>query len=183
MTITTPTGPPRAANSIHQNGDTALPEWSARAYGDRDREAVLEMFTEPDFYYRTAQPDTRPEWEILDLLAEDTRVLLAHGEPVGLYALENEGSDHGCHYRLDLRLHAAAPPAWWRGAFAEVVRATRWRREVVRLALRVAEFDQRGLAITRSLGLTEEGVLTDTTIHEGRRYGYVFFSRVWTPAS
>ena len=27
------------------------------------------------------------------------------------------------------------------------------------------------------------GVLTDTTIHEGRRYGYVFFSRVWTPAS
>ena len=163
--------------------DLATADWSARAYGDQDREAVLRMFTEPDFYYRTAQPDTRPEWEILELLADDTRVLLADGEPVGLYSLENEGSDHGCHFRLNLRLHAAAPSAWWRAAFDEVVRATLWRREVVRLALRVGEFDQRALAIARSLGLTEEGVLADTTLHEGRRYGYVFFSRLWTPTS
>jgi hypothetical protein len=184
----TPTATPNLSARPYGDRDrdretVVLPNLSARSYSDRDREAVLALFTEPDFYFRTAQPDTRPEWEILDLLGEDTRVLLVVDEPVGLYALENEGSDHGCHYKLDLRLRAAAPPHWWHAAYREVARATRWRHEVVRFALRIGEFDQRGLVIVRSLGLTEEGVLADTTVHEGRRYGYVFFSQIWTPTS
>jgi hypothetical protein len=174
----TPTAPPQTAPP-----QTEAPVWSGRPFTARDRDAVLGFFTEPDFYFRTAQPDTRPEWEVLELLGDDTRVLLADGEPVGLWAWDGIGSDHGCHYQLHLRLHAAAPPQWWRSAFDEAVRALRWRRELVRLAWLAGEFDERGLEVARSLGLTEEGTLGDVTVHEGRRYGYVFFSRIWTPTS
>ncbi|HEX6498610.1 MAG TPA: hypothetical protein VF054_06210 [Micromonosporaceae bacterium] len=160
-----------------------VPHWSARRYTDADRDTVLALFAEPDFYYRTAEPDTRPEWEILDLVGSDTRVLSADGEPVGLFAAEGLGSEHGCHYLLHLRLTGSAPLSWWRSAYREVVRGLRWRVEVVRLAMMIGEFDERGLEVARSLGLTEEGTLADVVLHGGRRSGYVYFSQIWTPSS
>ncbi len=161
----------------------ALPRWSARPYSGGDRDAVLALFAEPDFFYRTAQPDTRPEWEILDLLGEDSHLLIANGALVGLYALEGAGGEHGCHFRLELRLRSGAALSWWLSAYREVVRAVRWRRELVRLTMQIGEFDEPGLRFARSLGLTEEGTLGDITIHEGRRRGYVYFSQIWTPTS
>ncbi|GAA3226357.1 hypothetical protein GCM10020256_36740 [Streptomyces thermocoprophilus] len=98
---------------------TATPRWSARPFTARDREPVLAFFTEPDFHFRTAQPDTRSEAEIDALLDDSTRVLLADGEPVGLYGVEDVGSEHGSHIQLDLRLRGSAPDTWWR---------RRWRR-------------------------------------------------------
>jgi hypothetical protein len=165
-----------------------VPHWSCRAWAgeeatDLDRAAVLELFTEPDFYFRTDQPDTRPEWEVLSLLDEDTRVLLADGRPAGLYALDPEGPAHGCHFQLHLRLRAAAPPAWWESVYREVLRAARWQHEIVRLTLRFREFDERGLRFARGLGLAAEGTLAGITVHEGRRRGQVFFSQIWTPTS
>lgn len=157
----------------------AVPRWSARAYADSDRSAVLALFADPGFFFRTDRPDTRPEREVLELLGDDTRVLRAGGEPAGLYALEHEGSEHGCHYVLHLRLRSGAPPQWWSDAYREVVRALRWRHEVVRLSVRFPEFDPAGLAFARSAGLTEEGTLAGVTTHEGRRRGTVFFSHVW----
>jgi hypothetical protein len=157
--------------------------WSSRAHTEQDRAEVLDLFTESDFYFRTNQPDTRPEWEILALLGEDTRVLLADGRPVGLYAISEEGAEHGCHYLLELRLRASAELSWWVEAYQEVVRALRWRHEVVRLALRLPEFDERGRQFARLLGLTEEGTLAGVTVHNGQRYGLVYFAQIWTPTS
>ncbi|WP_410667784.1 hypothetical protein [Amycolatopsis sp. cmx-4-68] len=174
MTSIAPVAPPAAAP-----GDRAVPRWSARACADADRPAVLALFADPGFFFRTERPDTRPEWEILQLLGDDTRVLCADGEPVGLYALEHEGSEHGCHYVLHLRLRSGAPPHWWGDAYREIVRALRWRRELVRLSVRFPEFDPAGLAFAREAGLTEEGTLAGVTTHEGRRRGTVFFSQVW----
>jgi hypothetical protein len=173
MTSIAPVAPPAAPAA------PALPRWSARAYAGTDRAAVLALFADPGFFFRTDRPDTRPEWEIEQLLGDDTRVLLADGEPAGLYALEHEGSEHGCHYVLHLRLRSGAPPHWWRDAYREIVRALRWRHEVVRLSVRFPEFDPAGLAFARSAGLTEEGTLAGVTTHEGRRRGTVFFSQVW----
>ncbi|GAA3437671.1 hypothetical protein [Kutzneria kofuensis] len=161
---------------------TELPRWSSRPYSDADRDAVLALYTEPDFYFRTGDPDTRPEWEILSLLDEDTHVLLADGSVVGLYAVESE-ANNACHYSMQMRLTASAPLAWWQSAFQELLRANSWRREVVRLALRFDEFDSRGLAFARSAGLREEGTLGAVTVHEGRRYGYVSFAQIWEPIS
>lgn len=161
----------------------AAPRWSVRPCSDADRAAVLDFFSEPDFFFRTAQPDTLSEAEVLDLLGDDTRVLLADGEPVGLYALEGNGSEHGCHYSLALRLRAAAPSAWWAEALREVIRALRWRQELIRLSVHVGEFDARGLSAARAAGLTEEGTLAKVTIHDGDRYGTVFFSQIWAPES
>ncbi|MET8995648.1 hypothetical protein [Amycolatopsis sp. Hca4] len=157
-----------------------LPRWSARAYADADRAEVLALFTDPGFFFRTDRPGTRPEREILRLLGDDTRVLRADGEPVGLYALEHEGSEHGCHYVLHLRLRSDAPTHWWAEVYREIVRALRWRREIVRLSVRFPEFDPAGLAFARSAGLTEEGTLAGVTTRDGRRRGTVFFSQVWT---
>ncbi|WP_086848234.1 hypothetical protein [Amycolatopsis kentuckyensis] len=159
--------------------DRVLPRWSARACADADRPAVLALFTDPGFFFRTDRPDTRPEWEILRLLGDDTRVLCADGEPIGLYALEHEGSEHGCHYVLHLRLRSTTPTHWWCDAYREIVRALRWRHELVRLSVRFPEFDPAGLAFAREAGLTEEGTLAGVTTYEGRRRGTVFFSRVW----
>ncbi|MEV6606194.1 hypothetical protein [Kutzneria sp. NPDC051319] len=161
---------------------TELPRWSSRPYADADRDAVLALFTEPDFFFRTGDPDTRPEWEILSLLDEDTHVLLANGEVVGLYAVESE-ANNACHYSMQLRLRASATLEWWQSAFAELSRANRWRREVVRLALRFDEFDSRGLAFARAAGLREEGTLGAVSVHEGQRYGYVSFAQIWEPIS
>jgi hypothetical protein len=162
---------------------TGAPAWSARAYSHSDSGDVLAFFAEPDFFFRTAEPDTRPEWEIRKLLGEDTRLLLADGEPAGLYALEGVGSESGCHYQLHLRLQAAAPGAWWHSAFTEIVRAHAWQQELVRLTVRVGEFDGRGLDFARSAGLTEEGTLAGVVRHAGQRYGYVSFARIWALTS
>lgn len=163
--------------------EVSTPNWSSRSWHDQDRDEVLALFTESDFYFRTEAPDTRPEWEILALLDDDTRVLLADGRLAGLYALENDGSTHGCHYRLHLRLRAAAPLSWWQSAYREVVRAARWQQEMVRLAMRFLEFDDRGLRAARTLPLVEEGTLTEVVVHDGRRRGEVFFAQIWVPAS
>lgn len=161
----------------------AGPMWSSRAVDDTLRGTVLAFFTEPDFFFRTAEPATRPEWEVLDLLGDTTRVLFAGGRPVGLYDWENVGGDHGCHVQLSLRLTAAVPLPVWQQAFSEVVTARRWQQEIVRLAFPVHEFDERGLRLARSLGLTDEGVLRNVVRHGGRPHGLVFFSRVWEPRS
>lgn len=159
------------------------PVWSSRPYAEEDREAVLALFEEPDFRYRTDQPDTRPAAEIVRLLDDDTRVLRADGRVVGLYALSAEGAEHGCHHLLTLRLSAQVPDAWWESAHHEVVRAARWRREIVRLTARFASDDARGLRVARALGLTEEGTLAEVTARDGARHGLVCFSRVWSPVS
>ncbi|RBM20480.1 hypothetical protein [Streptomyces sp. PT12] len=159
------------------------PSWSSRPYTEEDDDEVLALFTEPDFHYRTDQPDTRPAWEIRRLIGDDTRVLLADGRVTGLYALSAEGADHGCHYLLALRLKGSAPDAWWLDAYREILRAARWRHEIVRLSTRFGEYDARGLEIAARLGLVREGTLTGVTARDGQRHGLVFFSQIWTPAS
>jgi hypothetical protein len=161
----------------------APPRWENRDWRTHDRAEVLALFTEPDFFYRTETPDTRPEWELLELLGADTRVLLADGELAGLYAVENFGSEHGCYYLVQLRLRAGLPIDWWRSAFHELARAARWRREVVRLAVQFGEFDEYGLRVARSLDLTEEGTLAQVSVHGGRRHGQVYFAQIWAPTS
>lgn len=160
----------------------ALPTWSSRPYADADREAVLELFTEPDFFYRTALPDTRPQWEVLELLGADTRLLFADGVLTGLYAVEQTGAEHACHVQLHLRLRASAPDAWWPAAYRQIVRALHWGGEVVRVAMQVGEFDPRGLRAARAIGLTDEGTLGNVTVRGGRRHGYVFFSQIREPS-
>lgn len=184
-TAPAPLAPPGPApGSAPDRATTAAgPGWAARAVGAADHDAVLAFFTEPDFHFRTPWPDTRPEWEVLALLDEDTRLLTLDGEPAGLYAVEENGAAHACHVVLHLRLTAALPPAAWAAAYAEVIRALRWRREVIRLAVLVGSYDGRGLAAARLAGFTEEGELPDLVVHEARRGGQVFFSRIWEPAS
>jgi hypothetical protein len=162
---------------------TPMPVWASRPFQDRDRDEVLALFAEPDFYYRTEVPDSRPEWEILALLGDDTRLLFADGRLAGLYAVENEGAAHGSHFRVHLRLRTAAPLSWWCSAYQELVAALRWQREVVRVAVRFFEFDSRGLQVADALGLATEGTLADIVLHDGRRHGEVFFAQIWTPAS
>ena len=53
---------------------TGAPAWSARACSDSDYDDVLAFFSEPDFFFRTAEPDTRSEWEIRKLVGADTRL-------------------------------------------------------------------------------------------------------------
>jgi hypothetical protein len=159
-----------------------MPVWSSRPFTDADREAVLELFTEPDFFYRTAHPDTRPQWEILELVDADTRLLFADGALAGLYAVEPAGADHACHQQLHLRLRASAPYTWWPAAYGEIVRALRWSGEVIRLAVQIGEFDERGLRAARAIGLTEEGTLANVCVRGGRRYGFVFYSQIWEPS-
>jgi hypothetical protein len=193
-TASVPAGPgttvPRAANTTapttaaHATADTpAAVSWSARPVTDADHGAVLDFFTEHDFFFRTARPATRPQWEVLALLDEDTRLLSADGRPVGLYALETIGGGHACHCMLHLRLTARLRTDAWVSAYHEVIRALRWQREVVRLAVVVGEFDDRGLTAARLAGFTEEGVLTGHVVHDGHRRGSVFLSRIWEPTS
>lgn len=157
--------------------------WTSRKIGESDYPTVLNWFREPDFYYRTVIPDTRPEWEIRELLDTDSRLLILNGEPAGLFAFESVGGEHGSHYQLQLRLRTGLPGTRWAEAYTAVVEAFRWRHEVVRLVLLVPEFDALGLAAARLLELTEEGTLTRIIAHRGSRYGHVFFSQIWTPDS
>jgi hypothetical protein len=185
-TLPAPPAPPGRAPGAALPADRGAPAgsgWAARAVGAADHDAVLAFFTEPDFHFRTPWPDTRPEWELLALLDEDTRLLTLDGEPAGLYAVEENGAAHACHVVLHLRLTAALPPAAWAAAYAEVIRALRWRREVIRLAVVVGSYDERGLAAARLAGFTEEGELPGLVVREARRGGQVFFSRIWEPAS
>lgn len=167
----------------HSDAPVATPAtWSSRPCADADQEAVLELFTEPDFFYRTAHPDTRPQWEILELIDADTRLLFADGALTGLYAAEHMGPEHSGHLQLHLRLRASAPQAWWRAAYGQVVRALRGSGDVVRLTMQIGEFDGRGLRAARAIGLTPEGTLGNLCVRGGRRHGFVFFSQIWEPS-
>ncbi|MDT0267364.1 hypothetical protein RM844_13820 [Streptomyces sp. DSM 44915] len=161
---------------------TSPPPWSSRPFGPADLAAVLALFEEPDFHYRTDQPDTRSTAEIVALLGDDTRVLLAGGRVVGLYALSPDGAEHGGGFLLTLRLSRAVPESWWAAAYAEVELAGHWHHEIVRLSTRFASHDARGLRVARRLPLVEEGVLAEVTARDGDRFGQVFFARVWSPA-
>jgi hypothetical protein len=156
--------------------------WSARRPADEDLPVVAGFFTEPDFYYRTALPDQLCEAEITRLLGDDTRLLLADGESVGLWAMRSV--DYvSAHYELSLRLVASTPDEWWAAACREVITATRWRTEVVRLTMPAFEFDLRLPRILRGLGLTDEGLLSGVVTHRSGRYGNRYFSQLWAEES
>jgi hypothetical protein len=159
---------------------TAAPAWTARPFCATDRAAVLDLFTEPDFFFRTTQPDTLSEAEVLALV-DGAHVLLADGEPVGLYALVLIGGAQGCHYQFHLRLRATAPDSWWVSAYQEIARWARWRTEVVRFSVLINEFDERYLRIARSLRLIEEGDIGRVTVRHGQRYDLVCFAQIWVP--
>lgn len=163
--------------------ETTTPAWTQRTATEADAAEILDLFTESDFLYGTYRPSTLPEHQIGELIGDNTRLLLADGQVAGVYRLEVEGSDHGCHYVLHLRLRAAAPLSWWASAYDEILRAARWSKEIVRLAMRIPGFDTRGLQAARALGLTEEGTLADVVVHNGQRYGTVYFAQIWTPES
>jgi len=161
---------------------TRAPAWSARPYTDADRATVLDLFVEQDFHFRTELPDLLSESEVAGLVA-DAWLLVADGEPVGLYALTPSGRGHTGNFRLHLRLRASAPVSWWTSAYAEIVRSARWHTDVVRIGMRVGEFDDCGLAAARALGMTEEGTLLGVVLSGGRRWGSVCFSQVWAVRS
>jgi hypothetical protein len=142
--------------------------------------AVLDLFTEPEFFFRTAEPDTLAEHEITRLL-DDTHVIYEDDQVIGLWAIEQVGGDHGCHYQLHLRLSSTVPDERWEQAYHDVVAAIRHGREVVRLQQLVGEFDERGLRICRGLGITENGTLRNVVVHGGRRYGHVYFGHIEEP--
>jgi hypothetical protein len=154
------------------------PAWSARPCTDADRAVVLDLFADRGFHFRTELPDLLSECEVQRLVA-DAWLLVADGEPVGLYALTPSGRGHTGNFRLHLRLRASAPLSWWTSAYAEIVRSARWHTDVVRIGMRVGEFDDRGLAAARAIGLTEEGTLPGVVLSGGRRWGSVCFSQVW----
>jgi len=54
---------------------------------------------------------------------------------------------------------------------------------VIRLAMRFAKFDERGLQFARAAGLTNEGTLAGVMVHAGRHCGQVFFAQTWEPSS
>ncbi|MBB0246059.1 hypothetical protein FNQ90_18595 [Streptomyces alkaliphilus] len=158
-----------------------LAVWTARPIRPADHPAVLAFFAEPDFHFRTAWPDTRAEWEVLDLLGEDTRLLLVDGVPAGLFEAEDIAGAHACHLQLHLRLTAHMPMSAWTTAYREVTRALCWQRELVRLTVMVGSWDTRGLAAARLAGLTEEGELPAVVMRDGGRHGTVFFSQIREP--
>lgn len=142
--------------------------------------AVLDLFTEPEFFFRTAEPDTLAEHEITQLL-DDTHLIHDDDQVIGLWAIEQIGGDHGCHYQLHLRLTSAVPDERWERAYHDVVAAIRHSREAVRLQQVVGEFDERGLRICRGLGIPEDGTLRNVVVHGGRRYGNVYFGHIEEP--
>ncbi|PWI44816.1 hypothetical protein [Streptomyces sp. ICBB 8177] len=177
--MTTAAAPPRGS----EVGPAVPHAWAARPPREEDHAALLALFTEPDFHFRTHEPDLLPEWQVRELVAEErTHVLLDGGEVVGLYAFEEMGGDHAGHDLLHLRLTARLPLTAWTCAFEAIVAGELWHRELVRLELRVGEFDARGLAAARTFALTEEGTLANLVVHDGERAGYVFFSRIWEPS-
>ncbi|HEY4023723.1 MAG TPA: hypothetical protein VGM75_33920 [Pseudonocardiaceae bacterium] len=158
---------------------TTLSTPTARPYTEADRADVLNLFTQPDFFYRCQYPDTLSEKDIRALLGDDTHVVCADGAVIGLYALELISSDNGCNYQLHLRCAAQVSDDEWQSLYHEVVRAVRERTEIVRLTQIFAEFDERGLRNARALDLTEEGTLAGVLARDGRRYGKVYFARIW----
>jgi hypothetical protein len=138
---------------------------------------VLDLFTEPTFFFRTAEPDTLAEHDIRELL-DGAREIRDGDEVIGLWAVERIGADHGCHYQLHLRLSSTVPDERWIQAYHDVLRALRRDREVVRLQQVIGEFDERGLRICRALGIPEDGTLRNVVVHGGHRYGNVYFGHI-----
>ena len=154
--------------------------WSSRPFSEADRDAVLRLFTDPDFYFRDPHPDLLSEPEIVTLLG-NAHVIEASDEPVGLYAVEPIGAEHGGHFRLDFRLRADQPDSRWQAAYREIVGVLRDRTEVVRVTVQAAEFDHRLTGVLSGLGLTAEGLLANVVLHRGQRCGYRFFAEIWEP--
>ncbi|BBA96686.1 hypothetical protein RVR_2101 [Actinacidiphila reveromycinica] len=160
---------------------TAAPptRWAGHRVTAADHPAVWELFTEPEFFFRTAQPETLAQAGITALLGDETHLITADGRPAGLWAAEPMGAEHACHHLLDLRLSARLSDEQWQSAYREVVAALRLRTEVVRLTVRAGDFDERWTRVLRGLGLNDEGLLDGVVLRDGRRRGYHYFSQLW----
>jgi hypothetical protein len=156
--------------------------WSARPCTGQGLLAALDFFTEPDFYFRTALPDQLSEAEIVQLLGDSARLLLADSEPVGLWVVDCP-SAISSHYELHFRLRRSAPDEWWGAAYQQIVAAQLWRNETVRVTVPAFEFDSRLPRILRALGLAYEGLLSGVVLYRGRRYGLHYFAQLWVDES
>ncbi len=155
---------------------------AAQPFTDEHCTEVLELFADPDFHYRgEAHPEFLAEAEVLALLDKDTFVLLRQDSMIGLYAAEPVGGEHAGHWELHLRLRSDADQLLWLTAYKQAIEALRYRTGIVRITVRVGEYDTTGRRAALEAGMQPEGTLTEVVRHDGEHVGICHFSLIWPP--
>ncbi|WP_232666636.1 GNAT family N-acetyltransferase [Pseudonocardia sp. TRM90224] len=130
------------------------------AFIGSDPTAAVELFEEPDFYFRTPVPDLLSEPEIRALLAPDAVLCRSGGRPVGLIWLPL-AQDHGYagHRVLHARFARRVPADAAAGTVGSVLCTLAGRRPVHRVTHTVYGGDRRGVALAEAAGFELEGAL------------------------
>jgi hypothetical protein len=157
-----------------------------RAAGDRD--AILGLFGEPDFYFGTYLPDLLDETRIDALLSPGTLVCRAAGGVAGLICLDPVNAGYQGHLTMGARFARRIGVQTAAATITATLDAYAHRRPLRRVSHSVYEFDDRGLSVARQAGFESEGTLAGLVQREGREFGVHCLARMpacpgWPPAT
>lgn len=144
-----------------------------------DLPAVCELFTEPDFYFRTVIPDLLSESEIRALVAADALLCRCGGVPAGLVWLTVPDPGYPTHFALITRFAADCPLPRAVAAVREALSALTSYRPVRRISHEVCAVDRRGIELAEALGLELEGTVPGLLAVAGGHHGIHYYGKLF----
>lgn len=84
-------------------------------------------------------------------------------------------------YLLDYRLSSAAPSEWWTVGYQQILEFLGSKSDVVRVTMRVPEFDRLGQAAAVRMGLRFEGEIGQALQWNGRSWANRVYGQVQPP--
>lgn len=143
---------------------------------------VEELFSEPDFYFRTRIPDLLCSAEVEALVPKDTLLWRDGPAAAGLVWVEEPGAGYPGHVLLYARFAAAVDDATAAGQVEDVLRAFAETRPLHRVTYLVCAGDGRGVRLAEALGLDLEGAVPEAVALGDQRYALNYYGRLYQDA-
>lgn len=151
-------------------------EWQLQRWREEDFPAILQWFTDPEFYFGTTTPHLLSEPEIAAILdEEDTYVLYHHAQPIGVLRHEYAAPYAGT-VLVTVRLWSGAPFDLWRQVLSLLPLVVWGRLDFWRIQIVCMEFDDLLQRACAAAGYTDEGMLSHLYFAHGRRWGARHFA-------
>jgi hypothetical protein len=159
---------------------TTTPAVTLNKIGDCStaRASIRDLFTAPDFYFRTHIPDLLSADEVDALVPAEALLCSQAQHPIGLVWLELLPAGYPSHYFLHARFSHRASGATAAAAVEQAVRTLAAKRPMYRISHEVCEVDDRGLALAEAIGFELEGSVPDLVALGGERYALRYYAKL-----
>ncbi|MDT8912947.1 hypothetical protein [Amycolatopsis sp. PS_44_ISF1] len=152
----------------------------AKVAADPDgRRAVAELFTEPDFFFRSTIPDLLCAAELHALVPGDALLCRRGARPAGLIWFEPVAAGYPAHFQLHVRFSRACGTEVAAEATRRALRELAAGRPLHRISHEVGAADRCGVDLAGALGLDLEGAVPDLVAAGGGRGPRNYYAKLY----